>query len=357
MKNLNQLSKCYWHILIIILVYGFHPAYSQAPDHIDTAKVAGVPFISYNRSYGGILGGFASLYFPINRKDTVSPASNTGVAGIYATNGSWFVVGYAMIYFHQDRYRTVGAFGTGDQKFQFFSENYPPTGAFIHYSTMLDFGYGEQLVRTVGRLYTGIDFIYYRVKTEYDTGTGDNAARQYVALGIPLTFDTRNNVMNPESGWYANARFNRFDAAFGSSTEYTKLDLDASRYISRKGGVVWAYKVSLSTALGSVPFGAQTIVGGRVIRGYSTGEYRGDQVYAAQAEYRWNFYKKWGSVFFAGVATPVNKGENWSPDSLLPSAGAGIRYMMIPDIRLNVGFDAAVGKGDFGLYFRIGEAF
>jgi outer membrane protein assembly factor BamA len=173
-------------------------------------------------------------------------------------------------------------------------------------------------------------------------------------------FDSRDNVQNPSNGWFSNARFNLFDEAFGSAAEYTKMDLDASHYLhlsKAKDHRVLAYKASLSSALGSVPFEAQTVVGGQVLRGYSKGEYRGDQVYSLQAEYRWNFYKKWGTVFFAGVATPVNKTESWQADDLLPGIGAGIRYMMIPDIRINVGFDTALGKDDYGVYFRIGEYF
>ncbi|WP_310377703.1 hypothetical protein [Flavobacterium sp.] len=42
---------------------------------------------------------------------------------------------------------------------------------------------------------------------------------------------------------------------------------------------------------------------------------------------------------------------------LLPSIGAGIRYLAIPKQRMNVGFDTALGKDDWGIYFRIGEVF
>jgi len=42
---------------------------------------------------------------------------------------------------------------------------------------------------------------------------------------------------------------------------------------------------------------------------------------------------------------------------LLPGAGAGIRFMAIESEKINIGIDVAVGKDDWGLYFRIGEAF
>ena len=42
---------------------------------------------------------------------------------------------------------------------------------------------------------------------------------------------------------------------------------------------------------------------------------------------------------------------------ILPGGGVGVRYMMIPKERINIGIDVAAGKGDWGLYFRIGESF
>lgn len=35
----------------------------------------------------------------------------------------------------------------------------------------------------------------------------------------------------------------------------------------------------------------------------------------------------------------------------------GIRYMPIEKQRINIGIDTALGKDDWGVYFRIGESF
>lgn len=346
----------YLHLFITLILLSIcSHVHAQFDKHIDKPKVAAVPIITYNRSYGGIFGAFGTLYFPIQKQDTISPASSTGAGGMITTNKTWFGFGFGKLYYAKDLFRTVVAGGKGNQNFQYYNENYGVPGAFINYSTLINFFYSEQLVRTYRRLYTGISFTYFKVNTSFEDELADDSARVYRALGIPITFDSRDNVNNPSTGWYSNARFNRFDEAFGSATEYTKLDLDASYYFHKVAGHIFASKASLNTALGKVPFEAQTIVGGNVLRGYSKGEYRGDQVYSVQGEYRWSFHKKWGSVFFAGAAVPVTKGED--DFNFLPSAGAGLRFMMIPDIGINIGLDAAVGKNDYGVYFRIGEAF
>ena len=115
-------------------------------------------------------------------------------------------------------------------------------------------------------------------------------------------------------------------------------------------------RANLNIADGDVPFEAQTVVGGDDIRGYSQGKYRNNQVYTLQGEYRWNFYKRWGMVAFAGVASAVAKFSDIAMKDLLPGVGAGIRFKMLPNERINIGIDAGVGKGDYSITFRIGEA-
>ena len=62
-------------------------------------------------------------------------------------------------------------------------------------------------------------------------------------------------------------------------------------------------------------------------------------------------------VGFLGVATAVDSPSEIAFNDLLPGVGFGIRYMMIPSEKINVGIDVAFGKNDWGVYFRIGEAF
>jgi hypothetical protein len=62
-------------------------------------------------------------------------------------------------------------------------------------------------------------------------------------------------------------------------------------------------------------------------------------------------------VGFGGLALAVTAGTPLNLDEVLPGIGAGFRYTMIPEINANVGVDVAVGREDWGLYFRIAEAY
>lgn len=340
---------------ILFFLFTIFQTNAQVHKHIDKPKFAGIPLINYNQSFGGIFGAMGGLFFPLSKKDTISPASCAGGGVVITTNKTWFAFAGVKLYFKEDRFRTVIGGGTGDENFQYFNENLG-TGSFVQYSTASKFFFAEQLIKVYGPLYMGLDYTFYNAKTTFEN-TADTSSSNFIAVGIPITVDSRDNIQNPLKGWFANAHINRFDTIFGGAQDYTKLDVDINNYFSKKNIYVFAWRASISTALGTVPFEAQTVVGGRVLRGYSKGEYRGDAVYSIQGEYRWNFYKKWGAVFFAGAATPVREGVTWSADDVLPGGGAGVRFMMIPSLRLNVGFDAALGKNDYGIYFRIGEAF
>ena len=76
-----------------------------------------------------------------------------------------------------------------------------------------------------------------------------------------------------------------------------------------------------------------------------------------QGEYRLNFENKMGLVGFFGIATVYDSFNKEHNGLLLPGIGCGYRYNVFPEYHMNVGMDIAVGNDDWGIYFRIGEAF
>lgn len=109
--------------------------------------------------------------------------------------------------------------------------------------------------------------------------------------------------------------------------------------------------------MGDVLFQQQLTIGGKDLRGYSSGKYRSDGVVDLQAEYRYNSFDRVGFVGFAGIATLCGSNiddYNWKA---YLGAGVGVRYKAFKKTKMNIGIDAAVGKEDWSVYFRIGEAF
>jgi hypothetical protein len=326
-------------------------------DRLTSARFIGVPLVNYNRSFEFIIGGVAGVHYPISASDTVSPPSMTGGGGFYATNYTHAFMAFAKLYYAEDRWRTYAFTMAGKLNFQYYNWEAGVDNAFIDYTTLANAFVVTQLMRVSESWYGGVDFSWFRASTTFDVPGGVSDTRPYVSLGAAGEYDTRPSKNYPRRGWYLTARLRRYADWLGSASEFTKLKLEFNRYMTVDSISVLAFRGSIQAALGSVPFEAQTVVGGKDIRGYSEGKYRGDQVYALQGEYRWNFSPPFGAVGFAGLAVAVIAGQPLSLDDVLPGIGAGFRYTMIREINANVGMDIAVGREDWGLYFRIAEAF
>jgi len=281
----------------------------------------------------------------------------TGGGGFYATNYTHAFMAFAKLYYNEDFMRTYAFTMVGKLNFQYYNWDAAVDQGFINYTTLANAFVVTQLFRVSESWYAGGDFSWFRASTSFDMPGGSGDIRTYVSLGAAGEYDTRPSKNYPRQGLYLTARLRRFADWLGSSSEYTKLRLEFNKYMTVDSISVFALRGSIQAGLGNVPFEAQTVVGGKDIRGYSEGKYRGDQVYAVQGEYRWNFAPPFGLVGFGGLAVAVTAGKALSLDDILPGVGAGFRYTMIPELNANVGVDVAVGREDWGLYFRIAEAF
>ena len=184
------------------------------------------------------------------------------------------------------------------------------------------------------------------------------AAATLNGLGLNLSIDHRSNVYYPRTGFLSNVKYFTFPGFMGNEQASNKMELDYNHYFSlRKDTDVFAARFFAGIGIGDLTFNQQFIVGQTDIRGYTQGEYRGNNQLALQGEYRWNFYKRFGAVGFVGVATVIDAINPDDSGKMLPGIGTGFRYTISKDTQFKVGMDIAAGLDDWGIYFRIGEAF
>jgi outer membrane protein assembly factor BamA len=342
-----------FYVLILGLI-----AYSQE-DTVSAAKRSFmvVPVLDYNQSAGMRLGVFAAAFYKPVKSDTVSPLSQTGIVTFYSTKKNYAFIGLQRLFWACDKNRLVAAAGLAETNFQVYNDEFIPGGAYIPYNTGNVFAYAEYQRKIFNRFYAGALASYVHTKTEFNTGTDSYIDEgDYFGPGLVLSHDSRDNVYSATKGLNASIKSTFSWEALGSTTNYVNTDVYANYYHPFKNNkLVLAMRLALALANGNVPFQSLNIVGGKDIRGYTKGTYRGKQRYAIQSEIRYTFIPRFGFITFAGLALTSNNGEDSSP--LLPAAGAGIRYLMLPKEKINIGIEAAAGKNDFGIYFRIGEAF
>lgn len=352
-------------ILSVSWVYGQDPegmtTPAQVPDSTSTSfwqdhnvNFAGIPMINYDPSFEWNLAALANVFFRVAPKDTISPLSMAGAILGYTTNGTWYWALYTKMYLDEDNYRITAGYGDASVNFQYYEE---VMQEFINFTSLNDLFMLEVQRRVYLRWYLGLRYVYRQVKTSYDIPGVEPEIKDISNVSALISHDSRDFVYNPYHGDYMNFRYKNFDEKWGAERNFQQYEFDFTKFFPISDTKVIAGRVAAFVAIGDVPFEGQYVVGRDDIRGYTDGKHRANQVYNIQGEYRWNFYKKWGMVAFGGLATAVNDLNEFEFDKLLPGVGTGIRYMMVPSGKINVGIDVAVGRDDWGLYFRIGEVF
>ena len=320
-------------------------------------KIVPLPYFNYNRSIGASFGALPMVMFNPVEKDTISPSSIAGLLGMYSTNKTWFALAFARMHLKEDDWRLTGAGGAGSINFQFYLDN--PINIWIPYNTQAGFAFAKVERRLFGRVYGGVSYIYTRFQNTTEVAPDTTVTTTLNGIGLNASMDTRSNVYYPRTGFLTNVEYFTYPEAFGNEVESNTVDLDYNHYWSTRSDTdVIAARAYAGLGIGDLSFNQQYVLGRRSdIRGYTQGAQRGNYLVALQGEYRWNFYGRWGAVGFGGLAT-VFEGINESDNGkIFPGAGVGVRFTAFKDSHMNVGLDFAVGDGDWGLYFRIGEAF
>ena len=351
-------------LLLSFLVFG--EVFSQLPGGGGSGKskrsdkdvsFVPIPYVSYDRSQGFQFGALPIVMYNLSKKDTISPSSISGALGMFTTEKTWFTMIFNKWYLKEDKYRILAAGGIGDFNFQFFSDN-PISPGFINYSTGSAFAVAEIQRKVFDNFYVGGRYIFARLNTTFELENRDiETTSDLNGLGVVLSYDRRDNVYYPYKGFMVNLNYNSFPE-FMNENKSNKVELDFEWYHSlRNKKDVFAVRTFVGVAVGELDFNQQFIVGGIDVRGYSQGEFRGDQLIALQGEYRWNVTEKLGFVGFGGVATVFNAINDDDSGKLLPGAGAGFRVNVFPKNHMNVGIDGAIGVDDWAISFQIGEAF
>ncbi|MBP1839692.1 BamA/TamA family outer membrane protein [Formosa algae] len=316
-----------------------------------------MPFLSYNRNLEFMFGAIPMLMYKVNQKDTISPKSLSGMAGVYTTNGSYFISFFNKWYLKEDTWRGKFFLMTGDKNSQFYMTDNELPGFYDYGTDITVVSVGVQR-KIIDHLYGGLTYTYAHYDTIYEDEIQPEDVTQTNAIEINSLYDTRNSVYYPTKGVKALLRYLSYPTWFGNDVKAEKVLSEYNTYFPMKNGKdVIAARFSGQFGLGDIAFQQQVTIGSKDIRGYSEGKYRGDGKMALQGEYRYNFGEKMGVVGFAGVATIYGSDTERFDWKAYPGIGVGYRYRAFEAVKFNIGLDAAVGKGDWGIYFRIGESF
>jgi outer membrane protein assembly factor BamA len=191
-------------------------------------------------------------------------------------------------------------------------------------------------------------------------GTIPGSGRSLVSgIGLGLAWDSRSDILLPSSGGYYQFRLVSFNRAMGSTHSYTKWIVDLRRYMEMGSGHLLYVQVYGKFLWGKeVPFMNMALLGGdKFLRGYFRGRYRDHNMLLAQAEYHSPPLWRFSLIAFAGAGDVFHSAASLDRIRIKPAGGIGLRYRVFRDRRMNIRLDAALGRGDGGIYLGILEAF
>lgn len=313
--------------------------------------------------------GVSALLLYYAKRDTLNRLSEIQSLNFYTLNrqyGAWFD---HFIYTDKDKW-----FFLGRLRFQRFPLLYYGIGpdAKKEDELLVNSNYilvRERVLRKIKpNLFAGIEFDFQKLYNGSIDQMGSSlpaptgsAGTQNIGLGAGLVYDTRHNALNVRNGNFAEAAWLNYSPSLGSDFSFRSFTLDGRLYRTVKKNQVFAAQVYGQFISGNPPFNQLALVGNEsLMRGYYTGRYRDKNYIAAQAEYRFlpfSFSKRLGAgVFMAAgaVAPSVNK---FSLNHILPSGGAGLRYLIFPKKDIFIRFDVGFTKEGPAFYIFSGEAF
>ena len=314
--------------------------------------------------------GLAVVVMPFYHLGPGSPLSNTALAAGYTSSGSWGAGASQSTRLRGDELRIDGFLGYVEAHYRFYG-----TGATAGESgtsvPIIQKGWvfsPELLYQVLARTFVGLRYRGLRVETSVEGSTGELPPSIAAALpesitvtssgfGPKVTFDTRDNDMNPAAGVLIDLRTNFASESFGSDFDYQTAEL-AANYYRRTGRGVLALRGYLCQVSDRTPLFDLCLYGGNSdLRGYETGRYRDQAMFAAQAEYRFPLAGRFGGVVFGGWGKVAPSFGDMGDQLDLPSIGAGLRWLASEKARVNLSVDVARSRDLTSFYVYVKEAF
>jgi hypothetical protein len=326
------------------------------------------PLPNYSPTFGwGIIGRLGYI-FPLDPKDKVSPPSIAGVFGYYSQNDSWAAGAFSKFFVDEDRYRITAGLVHAELNYDFsgIGTAAGESGQSVPLHQEMTGGIFETLFKVAPNLYVGPKYIGSKMNINFPSGEpnssvtipGNEINTVSSGLGVHAQWDTRDSQFFPRKGNLADVDISFHDPAIGDSFAYQVYTLSYNQYFSLSPRQIVAVRGFAQFENGNVPFYALSKFGrGSDLRGYTVGQFQDKQMFAVQAEYRLEITRRIGAVAFGGVGEVMPSISSMTFDSLLPSGGVGLRYVLAEQNHVAIRFDVAWGRDGSQFYLTVGEAF
>ena len=285
------------------------------------------------------------------------PPDVSAAGGALTENGTWAAFVGHLGYWGGDRWRYVGALARISPVLDVYGRDGRA------YGFNLDgWAVYQELMRRVGKtdLFAGVRFAYVdsTVAFPFDAAPPEVPRPSFQSidsgLGVVVEYDTRDNTFSPATGVNLEGSGMFLGPWLGGDAAYQRYSLITKGFWDVHPRLVLAARVQVLGVGGDPPFYARPFVR---LRGIPSMRYQGDAVVAVDGEVRWNAWKRWWLVGFAGAGWTSAKSGSLASEESVHAGGAGFRYLVARRLGLQAGIDVAKGPEQSAIYVVVGSSF
>ena len=180
-------------------------------------------------------------------------------------------------------------------------------------------------------------------------------------LGVSIIRDTRDNTFYSTSGGYYKFENIFFQDFLESDYSFSQQSIDFRRFFPIAKGHSIAFQTIFTYTKDEAPFRKLSDLGNKM-RGYDSNRFIDNHQLIIRSEYRlfpWatRLQQRVGLAFFIEIGQVAHNLESFRFSELKCSGGVGLRFMLLPNEKLTLRIDYAIGNNSSDLILTSMEAF
>jgi hypothetical protein len=310
----------------------------------------------------GAGGGLAFIGKPQEVTASFSRPSITFVGGLGTENGTWGVAAVDYREWKHDRLQTlVGLFDASvNLDFYGIGGESAREGDPLTYNLKPLGGLVQAKYRMGGsRAWVGLNYTFASTDVSFDApaetpGRPDfEQVSRVGGLTPSLTYDSRDSLFTPVRGTYVEASARFYDRALGGDESFQQVGLIAMEYVRLHPRWTLGLRGDATFSFNDAPFYMLPYVS---LRGAALMRYQGVHVAQAEVELRWQFWRRFSLVGFAGDGAAWTEWKRFENKKTVVTGGGGFRYELARKYKMHMGLDVAFGPDGAALYVQFGSA-
>ena len=311
----------------------------------------------------GAAGGLAFINKPLGEaRPGFNRPNITMVGGLGTENGSWGAIVGDVRHWLDDRLQTIAGLiyasvnldfhGIGDDSLldnDPLRYNLEPKGGMLQTKYRLGESY----------FWAGLNYACASTRVSFDAPSGTpglpDFERDSVVSGFTplLSYDSRDNIFTPTRGTYLEAGAGLFSEALGGDDDFQRPRVIGIQYIPLLPKLTLGLRGEAAASFGDTPFYLLPFIN---LRGAPVMRYQGDEMAQIEVELRWQFWKRFSLVGFAGGGAAWNDFEHFDNTQTVVTGGTGFRYELARKYGIHMGLDVAFGPDNTAVYVQVGSA-